>query len=166
MATQPLVAVPLEERIRLHEAGHAAVALYVGFTLSEVSTIAYGNSGGHVTPASHASGNRSLEAFWAKAIMAYAGASAEKRFCGGVGAAGAEDDMRMVQEICSALARAGFQTKSGAEISEELMSEAQELSDTYVEIVAGQILELAAELTLTPCIDGVAAAEIYIAAGR
>ena len=148
-------------RVRYHEAGHAAVALHLGFTLSEVSVVTEGLSGGHVTPASHKAGTRSAQAFWDKAIMACAGAAAEEKFCGNVGAVGIKEDMRVVHTICSALETVGFESESGASTCADLAAEAQQLADHYVEMTARQIQALRDTLEASPQIDGKTAAEIF-----
>ena len=156
-----------QTRVRYHEAGHAAVALKLGFTLIEVSAVpnlATG-SGGHVQIESHPAGNRSNTALWDKAIMCHGGLAAEKRFLADASAMGGTTDIQEAQLICSALAAARFTVDGKERTSGELLVLAAERADALVEECVEQVEALAGKLADgNRKLSGREAADVYMEA--
>ena len=158
--------VSTPERVRTHEAGHAAVALYLGFSLAQVSTITIGNSGGRVQIGGHPAGNQSNEAFWNKAIMASAGGATELALLGEASAGGVTQDVEEVQLICATLAAADYEVGGQQMTASDLAEEARRQAKICVAEVLPHIEAIVAQLEETPHITGKRAAEVFDQVGK
>lgn len=150
-----------QERVIYHEAGHAAVALHLGFSLRQVSVVADASTGGRVTLAGHAAGDGSNIAFWNKAIMAASGLAAEGRFLNHSQASGGLQDLGEVQVLCAALAAANFRLDGEKKTASEFVDEAHRRANAAVDEVAEHIEALASELRGKPVLSGKSAADVF-----
>lgn len=147
------------ERIRRHEAGHAAVALALDFPLSMITTTPDGSSRARTVLLEHPLGTTN-EVLWRRAIVCLAGASAEAQLPGGSIAAGCRSDAAEAFNLCTALALAGF--KAGeAQTPLELLDLANERASELLDWHAQAVTEIAKELEKDPVVTGERAARIF-----
>lgn len=150
-----------QTRVRFHEAGHAAVALQLGFSIESISVIRDNSSWGRVQIDGHADGSDTNYAFWCKAIMASAGAAAELRMLGAVNSGGLHMDLQEVQTICAALAAGNFTVDGKAMSAAELVEEAQRRARLHVDELHNQIEDLESALRSTSFLSGERVARIF-----
>lgn len=162
---EPAPGVSLD-RVRVHEAGHAAVALHLGFSLAQVSTVAIGKSGGRVQIAGHPAGNQANEAYWYKAIMASAGGASELAVLGNANAGGVSQDVEEVQLLCATLAASDYEVNGRKMTADALAEEARRQAKVCVAEVAPHIEAIAKQLEDTPHITGKQAADLFDQVGK
>lgn len=148
-------------RTRVHEAGHAVVALNLGLTLDLISVNPEGNTLGRIVVCNYPEGHTSNQGLWADAVIRTAGITSERLVLGDGYATGASDDFNTSQHKCLILAAAGFSPVEGKTFTgAELLQFAQETALDILTKNRESIERLEEQLAITPILKGKDVAEL------